>query len=98
MAQWVNCYGLGCCRGMGSISGTAQWVKGLGIAIAAAQVAAVAQIQSLALELPYATHTAKTGNKKRSVSKTNFKHSRLISDTTPLVANIYFIFFLVFVE
>ena len=55
MAQWVNCYGLGCCRGMGSISGTAQWVKGLGIAIAAAQVAAVAQIQSLAWELSYAT-------------------------------------------
>ena len=40
-------------RGVVSIPGSAQWVKGSGIAIAV--VTTVAQIQSLAQELPYAT-------------------------------------------
>ena len=42
---------------MGSIPGPAQWVKGSGVA-AVAQVTAVALIQSLARELPYATGAA----------------------------------------
>ena len=41
-------------RGRNSTSGPAQWVKGCGIAAAAAQVTAAAQIQSLAQKLPYA--------------------------------------------
>ena len=43
---------------MGSIPGSAQWVKGSGIVTAAPQVVAVAQIQSLARELPYAAGVA----------------------------------------
>ena len=35
-----------------------QWVKGSGVAAAAAQVTATAQIHSLAWELPYATGAA----------------------------------------
>ena len=45
--QWVmkfNCSGSGCCRGMGSMPGPVQWVKGSSGATAAAQ----------AQELPYA--------------------------------------------
>ena len=44
---------------MGSTPSMAHWVKGSGIATAtAAQVTAVAQIQSLAQEHPYAVDTA----------------------------------------
>ena len=43
-----------------------QWVKGSGVAIAVAQVAAAAQIQSLAQELPYAAGVAIKKNKFRS--------------------------------
>ena len=39
---------------MGSIPGPVKWVKGSGVAEAVAEVTAVAQIQSLAQELPYA--------------------------------------------
>lgn len=42
---------LGRCRGTGLIPGPAQWVKGLSIDTAMEYVTAVAQIQSLALEL-----------------------------------------------
>ena len=45
-------------RGTGLIPGLVQWVKGSDIAAAAAQVAAVAQLQSLARELPYAVGVA----------------------------------------
>ena len=38
--------------------GMAQWAKGSGVATAAAQVIAVARIQSLAQELPYAVVAA----------------------------------------
>ena len=43
---------------MGFIPSLMQWVKGSGIAIVAAQVETVAQIQSLAWELRYATGAA----------------------------------------
>ena len=43
---------------MGSVPDPAQWVNGSGIAVAAAWVAAVAWIQSLAQELPYAADVA----------------------------------------
>ena len=43
---------------MGLIPGPAQWVKGSGIAAAAGWITAVAQIQSLAWEFPYATGEA----------------------------------------
>ena len=46
-----DCSSLGCCGGAGSIPpipGLVQWVKESGIAAAVAQVAAGAQIQSLA--------------------------------------------------
>ena len=49
-----NCSGSGSCRGRSLLPGPVQWVKGPVIAAAAAQVAAVAGIQSLAWELPYA--------------------------------------------
>ena len=47
---------------MSSISGLAQWVKGSGVATA------VAQIQSLAQELTYATHVAIKKKKKERKS------------------------------
>ena len=51
-----ECRRLGHCRRMGSVPcGMAQSIKGSSVAAAAAQVTAVAQIQSLAQELPYAT-------------------------------------------
>ena len=52
------------------IPGPAQWVKIWGVAAAAAQVAAVAQVQSLAWELPCAMGMAiKLKNKKISFVK-----------------------------
>ena len=60
---------LGCCRGMGLIPKLTQWVSGSGIATAVAQVAALAQIQSLACELPYAAGAAIKKKKKKSVTK-----------------------------
>ena len=51
---------------MGLIPGLVHWVKGSGIAASIAQIAAVAWIQSLAQELPYATGVAiKIGKKKK---------------------------------
>ena len=50
--------GSGHCRGEGSIPSPGQWVKGSGVATAAAQVSAVAWIQSLVQELPRTTGTA----------------------------------------
>ena len=60
MVQWgeSDCNSLGHCGGMVSIPGPGQWVKGSGVATAAAQVSAAAQIQSLAWELQYAIDTA----------------------------------------
>ena len=52
MVQWVkNPTAVVHCGDMGWIHGQVQWVKGSGI-VAAAQVTAVAQIQSLVWELP----------------------------------------------
>ena len=51
---------------MGLIPSLEQWVKGSGVAIAAAQVTAEAQIQALAWELSYAMGVArKSQNKNR---------------------------------
>ena len=54
MAQWVknDCSGLSHCEGVYSNPSPVQWVKGSGIA------AAAAQIQALAQELPYAMSVA----------------------------------------
>ena len=55
MAQWVKSLTAEAqvhCRGEGLIPGLVQWVKGSGVAIA------VAWIQSLAWEFPYATGAA----------------------------------------
>ena len=46
------------------IPSPAQWVKGSGIAAALVWVTAVARIQSLARELPYAKDVAKKEKKK----------------------------------
>ena len=55
---------------MGLIPGLVHWVKGSGIAASIAQIAAVAWIQSLAQELPYATGVAiKIGKKKKKKEK-----------------------------
>lgn len=53
-------------RGTGSIPGPAQWVKGFGVAAAPVRITAVAQSQSLAWELPYATGAAIKTNKQTS--------------------------------
>ena len=60
------------------IPSLAQWVKGSGIAIAAAQVTAGALTQSLAWELPYAAGTAIKKKKKKKKKKIiNSKEGRL---------------------
>ena len=46
-----NVSSVGCCSNLGLIPSTVQWLKGPSVAIAAAQVTAVAWIQSLAQEL-----------------------------------------------
>ena len=59
---------------MGLIPGLVHWVKGSGIAASIAQIAAVAWIQSLAQELPYATGVAikiKKKKKKKGKEKRN---------------------------
>ena len=48
---------------MGSVLSTIQWIKGSSIVAAVAQVAAEAQIQSLAQERPYDTGVAKRKKK-----------------------------------
>ena len=53
-----TCNGLGGYGDKGSIPGPAQWIKGSGIAAAAVYFVAVAQIQYLAQELPYAVGMA----------------------------------------
>ena len=61
MAHWVRnleCNSSSRCRGAGSIPGPVQQVKGSGTAAAVAQVATVAQIQSLAWEYPSAVSAA----------------------------------------
>ena len=58
VGQESDCSGSGRCGDVGSIPSTGQWVKAFGIAAALAQVSVVAQIQSLALELPYAAGAA----------------------------------------
>ena len=50
---------------MGSIPGLSQWLKGSSIASAVAQVAAAAQIQSLAQKLPYAAGVAIKSKKEK---------------------------------
>ena len=60
---------------MGLILGPAQWVKGSGIAAVVAQVEAVARIQSLAQELPYAVGAQSPLPKKlktRSINRPHF--------------------------
>ena len=54
-------------RGTGSIPGPAQWVKGFGVAAAPVRITAVAQSQSLAWELPYATGAAIKINKQKKM-------------------------------
>ena len=58
MHSEADCSGLGGWRGVSSIPSLVQWVKGSGIAAVAAQVTAVAQIQTLAWEFPYAVIAA----------------------------------------
>ena len=60
-AQWVSS---GHCRGASSIPGPAEWIKRSGIATATTQLAAVAQIQCVARELPYAAGAAIKKKKK----------------------------------
>ena len=55
---------------MASIPSLVQWVKRSGVAAAAVQVTAVAQIQSLAQELSYAIGVAIEKKKKK-----NLEHS-----------------------
>ena len=60
---------------MGSFPDLVQWVKGSGIATAAAEVAAAAQIQSLAWELPCATGMAmKKIKPNKNNNKTNYSY------------------------
>ena len=59
---------MGRCRGIDSIPGLAQWVKGSGVAAAVAQVTAVAQIQSLPRELPCTVGVAIKKKKVKMVS------------------------------
>jgi len=54
---------------MGSIPGPLQWVKGSGVGIAAAQVAAADRIQSLAWQLPHATSVAVKKKKKIGIEQ-----------------------------
>ena len=70
MGYESNCSGSGYCRGEGSIPGLVQWVKGSGVSIAAAQVTAVAWIQSLIQELPYAAGAAKERKEGKRRKKT----------------------------
>ena len=63
-----DCRSSGCCRGVGLIPSPAQWVKGSRVTIAAAQVAAVARIQSLPWELPYATDAGINNNNNEILS------------------------------
>ena len=53
-----NCCRSAHCSSTGLIPSPAHWVKGSGVATAAAQIAAAAQIQSLAWELSYAMGVA----------------------------------------
>ena len=61
------------CQDAGSIPSPAQWVKGSGIAAAVAWITAVAQIQSLAWELPYALGRPKKKTKTKTKTKKNSK-------------------------
>ena len=63
------CSSSGHCRGAVLIPGTAQGVKGSGIAAAVAQVAVVVQIQPLAWELPY--NVGATKKEKNTKQKQN---------------------------
>ena len=56
-------------RGVGSISARHSGLKGSGVATAAAWVAAAAQIQSLAWEIPYAVDAAIKKKKKKKKKK-----------------------------
>ena len=58
MAQWVT-NPTSIHEDVGSLPGLVQWVEGSSSAAAAAHVTTVAQIQSLAWELSYATSVAK---------------------------------------
>ena len=67
MAQGVN--DTAClCGGTGSIPSLVQWIKGSGI------VAAVAQIQSLAWELPDAVGAAEKQKKEKKTLKIKIKY------------------------
>ena len=69
MAQWVKNLTAATsvtARGVGSAPGLAQQVKGSGVATAASWVTAVARIQFLAWELPYAVGAAIKKKKKLS--------------------------------
>ena len=74
MAQWVkNSTAVAYCRGSGSIPGPAQWIKGSGIA------AAAAGIHSLARELPYAVGPAKKIKKKKKKKGKERKKKKTLS-------------------
>ena len=64
MVQWVKNPTV-MVRVPGSIPSPAQWVKWCGVAEAVAEVAAMAWIQSLAQELPYAASAAILKKKKK---------------------------------
>ena len=70
MAQWVKNLTVvaHCCGGVGSIPSPMRWVKGSGIATAAAQVTAAARIQSQAREFLHATGIA---TKKKRIKYNN---------------------------
>ena len=71
VVQWVKnstTMALVNCRGMGSIPGPSA-VKGSGIATAAAQVVAMAWIQSLAQEIPHTIGVTIKNEKKRCIYK-----------------------------
>ena len=80
--EQLSCYG-----GTGSIPGLAQWVKGFSVAIAEAQVAAVAWIQFLARELPNAVGAAIKLNKNNlnGIGTSNSNCSELLKSDIWLV-------------
>ena len=64
-----------------------QWVKGSGVAVAMAQVTAVAQIQSMAQKLPYAMGVAiKKKKEKRMRARNNLNGLRSEIREFPVMA------------
>ena len=64
-----GCSCLGRCGGAAWVPGLEQWVKGSGLAAAAAQVVAAPRIQSLARQRPYASERPTKKNIKKCAEK-----------------------------